>query len=269
MVRSVDRNSRTGSSARYERLSETSLRYFCAMRAIGRSRHPRGSRRQSQRRARQRCEPADHGFWFRGGVVKRTCGQIAGSTATHRQRQRRAYSRHGSKHSVTTKGPTPVTRHPRKFIAYFRVSTDKQGRSGLGLEAQKAAVASYVAAGQLLASYTEVESGRRNDRPALAAAVAACKQHKATLVVAKLDRLARSVYFIASLMEAKVDFVCCDMPTANRLTLHVLSAVAEHEREAISTRTKAALAAAKARGVKLGNRSLPAINKAAADARAA
>ena len=162
-----------------------------------------------------------------------------------------------------------MTRHPRKFIAYFRVSTDKQGRSGLGLEAQKAAVASYVAAGQLLASYTEVESGRRNDRPALAAAVAACKQHKATLVVAKLDRLARSVYFIASLMEAKVDFVCCDMPTANRLTLHVLSAVAEHEREAISTRTKAALAAAKARGVKLGNRSLPAINKAAADARAA
>jgi DNA invertase Pin-like site-specific DNA recombinase len=148
-------------------------------------------------------------------------------------------------------GDRPMTK-PRTYVAYFRVSTDKQGKSGLGLEAQQAAVAAHVAAGDLIASYTEIESGKRNDRPELAKAIAHCKAAKATLIVAKLDRLARNVHFISGLMESKVDFIAADMPTANRLTIHVLAAVAEHEREAISARTKAALAAAKARGVKLG-----------------
>lgn len=99
----------------------------------------------------------------------------------------------------------------------------------------------------------EIESGRKQDRPQLAKAIAFCKRHKATLVIAKLDRLARSVAFISSLMESGVKFVAVDMPEANRLSVHILAAVAEHEREAISARTKAALAAAKARGTRLGN----------------
>jgi DNA invertase Pin-like site-specific DNA recombinase len=140
------------------------------------------------------------------------------------------------------------------FIAYYRVSTEKQGKSGLGLDAQRQTVADYVAGrGEIIAEYTEIESGRKNDRPQLAAALATCRKHKAVLVIAKLDRLARNVFFIAGLMESGVDFVACDMPEANRLTIHILSAVAEHEREAISKRTKDALKAAKARGVKLGN----------------
>lgn len=141
-----------------------------------------------------------------------------------------------------------------EFVAYYRVSTDRQGGSGLGLEAQRAAVASFVAGrGQLAAEFTEIESGRRNDRPQLHTALAACQRQRATLVIAKLDRLARNVAFIAGLMESGVEFVAVDMPEANRLTLHILAAVAEHEREAISQRTKAALAVAKARGKKLGN----------------
>ena len=106
-----------------------------------------------------------------------------------------------------------------------------------------------------------MESGKRKDRPELAKALAACRKHKAKLVIAKLDRLARNVALIANLMDGKVDFVCCDMPQANRLTIHVLAAVAEREREMISDRTKAGLAAAKARGVKLGGPRLPAINE--------
>jgi len=142
----------------------------------------------------------------------------------------------------------------KRFVAYYRVSTDKQGKSGLGLEAQQQAVLQYLNGGawDLVAEFTEVESGKKNDRPQLAAALAACKKHKATLVIAKLDRLARNVAFIANLMEGDAEFVACDFPTANRLTLHILAAVAEHEREAISARTKAALAAAKARGKTLG-----------------
>lgn len=142
-----------------------------------------------------------------------------------------------------------------RFVAYLRVSTARQGASGLGLEAQRSAVQAYLASGghQLAAEYVEVESGKRDDRPQLAAALAACRLHRATLVIAKLDRLARNVRFIAGIMDSGVDFVACDMPHANRLTLHLMAAMAEHEAMAISERTKAALAAAKARGVKLGN----------------
>lgn len=140
------------------------------------------------------------------------------------------------------------------FVAYYRVSTDRQGASGLGLEAQRRAVADFAAGrGGILAEFTEVESGRKNDRPELRAALAACQRSRAVLVIAKLDRLARNVVFIAGLMESGVEFVAVDMPQANRLTIHILAAVAEHEREMISERTRVALAAAKARGVKLGN----------------
>jgi DNA invertase Pin-like site-specific DNA recombinase len=142
----------------------------------------------------------------------------------------------------------------KRFVAYYRVSTAKQGHSGLGLEAQQQAVRQYLNGGawELVGEFTEVESGKRDDRPQLAAALAACRRYKATLVIAKLDRLARNVAFIANLMEAGTDFVAVDMPEANKLVLHIMAAMAQHEREAISARTKAALAAAKARGTKLG-----------------
>lgn len=141
-----------------------------------------------------------------------------------------------------------------RFVAYYRVSTDRQGASGLGLEAQRQAVARYLGRGRLLAEFTEVESGRRHtNRPELLAALALCRKRRAVLVIARLDRLARNVAFIANLMESSADFVACDMPQANRLTIHILAAVAEHERELISQRTKAALAEAKRRGTRLGN----------------
>ena len=142
-----------------------------------------------------------------------------------------------------------------RFVAYYRVSTAQQGRSGLGLEAQREAVRSFLNGGSwsLAAEVTEVESGKRNDRPELDRALGLCRLYGATLVVAKLDRLARNVAFISKLMESGVDFVAADFPQANRLTVHILAAVAEHEAAMISQRTKAALAAAKARGVQLGN----------------
>lgn len=144
----------------------------------------------------------------------------------------------------------------QKIISYIRVSTQKQGQSGLGLEAQQKAVQQYLAEQgcELVAEYVEVESGRKTDkqRPELAKALEACKKHKAVLVVAKLDRLARNVHFISGLMESKVKFLALDMPEANELTLHVMAAFAEHEAKRISERTKAALAVAKERGVKLG-----------------
>jgi DNA invertase Pin-like site-specific DNA recombinase len=139
------------------------------------------------------------------------------------------------------------------FVTYLRVSTDRQGRSGLGLEAQRKAVADYVAGkGETSAEYVEIESGKRNDRPQLAFALAEAKRLGAVLLIAKLDRLARNVAFIANLLEAGVEIAAADMPQANRFLLHVMAAVAEHEAHAISERTRAALAAAKARGVALG-----------------
>jgi DNA invertase Pin-like site-specific DNA recombinase len=151
-----------------------------------------------------------------------------------------------------------MTAHRGKFVAYHRVSTDKQGRSGLGLDAQRKAVADYLNGGEweLVGEFTEVESGKRSDRPELAKALAACKRHKATLVIAKLDRLARNVHFISGLMETKVKFVACDMPEATPFMLHIYAAVAEQEARAISARTKAALAAAKAKGVTKDGRPL-------------
>jgi DNA invertase Pin-like site-specific DNA recombinase len=145
-------------------------------------------------------------------------------------------------------------RAARRFVAYYRVSTDRQGRSGLGLEAQQKAVRDYLDGGawEIVAEFVEVESGKRADRPELGRALDACRKHKAKLVIAKLDRLSRNLAFTATLMESGVEFVAADLPFANKLTIHILAAVAEHEREAISERTKAALAAAKARGTKLG-----------------
>jgi DNA invertase Pin-like site-specific DNA recombinase len=141
-----------------------------------------------------------------------------------------------------------------KFISYLRVSTARQGASGLGLEAQRETVSRYLNGGhwQLVQEIVEIESGKRNDRPQIAEALRLCRLHKATLIIAKLDRLARNVHFISSLMESGVDFVACDFPEANRLTVHILAAVAEHEASMISARTKAALAVAKARGTALG-----------------
>ncbi|MGY2049487.1 recombinase family protein [Methylobacterium sp. JK268] len=141
-----------------------------------------------------------------------------------------------------------------RFVSYVRVSTERQGRSGLGLEAQQEAIRSYLNGGRwkLLAEVVEVESGKRNDRPKLQEALRLCRLHKATLIIGKLDRLARNVAFISNLMESGVEFTAVDFPQANRLTIHILAAVAEHEAKAISERTKAALAAAKARGVRLG-----------------
>lgn len=140
------------------------------------------------------------------------------------------------------------------FVAYYRVSTSRQANSGLGLDAQRAAVERYThGRGELIAEFTETESGRKADRPRLAEALALCRRQKAVLVIAKLDRLARNVAFISNLMESRVDFVAADMPEAQRVTVHMMAAIAEHEREAISKRTKEALAAAKARGTRLGN----------------
>jgi DNA invertase Pin-like site-specific DNA recombinase len=154
-----------------------------------------------------------------------------------------------------------VPAHCGKFVAYFRVSTDKQGKSGLGLDAQRQAVLQFLDGGSwsLIGELTEIESGKRNERPELDKALAACKRHKAKLVIAKLDRLSRNLAFIATLMDSGVEFVAVDNPHANKLTVHILAAVAQHEREMIAQRTKDALQAAKARGVVLGNPKLDAV----------
>ena len=144
--------------------------------------------------------------------------------------------------------------HRGRFVAYYRVSTAGQALSGLGLEAQQAAVQNYLDGGtwELVGEFTEVESGRKSERPALAEALALCRKHKATLVIARLDRLARNVHFISGLMETKVKFVACDLPEATPFMLHIYAAVAQEEARAVSARTKAALAAAKQGGVRLG-----------------
>ena len=140
------------------------------------------------------------------------------------------------------------------YVAYARVSTAKQGRSGLGLEAQQAAINGFLREGDrlLLPTYVEVESGKDDSRPELAKALNRCQLTGATLLVAKLDRLSRNLAFIATLQDAGVKFVAADMPEANELTVHIMAAMAQHERKAISKRTKEALAAAKAKGTKLG-----------------
>jgi DNA invertase Pin-like site-specific DNA recombinase len=142
-----------------------------------------------------------------------------------------------------------------ELVAYCRVSTKQQGASGLGMEAQRAAVEAYARqhGARVAAVYVEVESGKLADRPELAKALAHAKRSKATLCCAKLDRLARNVEFLARILNAGTEFVACDYPAANRLTLHIMAAVAENEAKAISDRTKAALQAAKARGTLLGS----------------
>ena len=161
-----------------------------------------------------------------------------------------------------------------KFVSYIRVSTAKQGASGLGMEAQKEAISRYLNGGQweLLSEFVEVESGKKSDRPELTKALKHCQMTGATLVIAKLDRLSRDLHFISSLQKSGIEFTACDMPSANKFTVHIFAALAEHEREMISQRTKAALAALKARGVKLGkpeNLTRAAADKGAVNASAA
>lgn len=139
------------------------------------------------------------------------------------------------------------------YVAYYRVSTDRQGRSGLGLEAQREAVQRFAGQGQILAEFTEIESGRKTDRPQLAAAMRHAKQAGAVLLIAKLDRLARNVHFVSGLLESRVAFRCADAPEADPTWLQMMAVFAEYEARKISERTRAAMAAAKARGRKFGS----------------
>lgn len=147
---------------------------------------------------------------------------------------------------------------PDQFVTYYRVSTQRQGASGLGLDAQRQTVAQYLAGGvrTTAGEFVEIETGKGSNalekRPQLRLALDLCKKTGATLLIAKLDRLARNVHFVSGLMESKVSFVACDLPEANQLTIHIMAAFAEHEARRISERTRDALAAAKARGVVLG-----------------
>ncbi len=160
-----------------------------------------------------------------------------------------------------------MTKQPTRYVTYYRVSTERQGRSGLGLEAQRAAVEAFMQANgprTELASFTEIESGKHADRPELAKALLRCRQTHATLLVAKLDRLSRDAAFLLTLQQGAVKFVCADMPEANEAMIGFMAVMAQYERQMISTRTKAALAAAKVRlakkGRKLGNPRLQAGN---------
>ena len=157
----------------------------------------------------------------------------------------------------------------KPYVTYYRVSTSKQGESGLGLAAQMESVNAFFASRphEAVATFTEVESGKRSDRPELLKALDECRRRKATLVIAKLDRLGRNLAFIANLMESGVEFICCDNPHANRLMLHMLAAFAEFERDLISKRTKDALAVAKVKGVQLGTNGRVLAEKHKAEAR--
>ena len=146
-----------------------------------------------------------------------------------------------------------VTVTQEKYIAYLRVSTQKQGFSGLGLEAQKEIIKKHLRGKIPIAEFIEVESGRKTNRPKLKEALALCRKTGAILIVAKLDRLARNVSFLSSLLESDTDIVFCDFPSANKMVLHILSAISQYEAELTAGRTKAALQAKKARGFKLGN----------------
>ncbi len=145
-----------------------------------------------------------------------------------------------------------------EYVSYLRVSTERQGAVGLGIDAQRSAIRRYadICGGTILDELVEVESGKRADRPILEDAISLCRRKKATLLVAKLDRLSRTVTFMSRLIDTGVDFIAVDNPHANKLMVHVLSAFAEHERDMIAARTKAALAVAKERGVVLGNPNL-------------
>lgn len=141
------------------------------------------------------------------------------------------------------------------YVAYYRVSTQRQGISGLGLESQRTVVSDYIKCqgGKLLHQYTEVESGKKSDRPQLLDALQHCKLTNATLIVSKLDRLSRDLHFLTTVMKSSINLICCDQPNSGTLVLQVLAAVAEQERRVMSQRTKLALAEAKKRGTKLGN----------------
>ena len=140
-----------------------------------------------------------------------------------------------------------------QYVAYLRVSTQKQGFSGLGLEAQREIIQKYLRDKTPVAEYVEIESGRKKDRPKLKEALSLCRKTEATLIVAKLDRLARNVSFLSNLLENDVEIVFCDFPQANKMMLHILSAISQYEAELIAARTKSALQAKKAMGFRLGN----------------
>lgn len=141
-----------------------------------------------------------------------------------------------------------------RYIAYYRVSTKRQGESGLGLEAQRSAVERFVGnyTDSVITEYTDIESGKNDNRPELKKAIQEAQKHKATLLIAKLDRLSRNAGFIFTLRDSKVDFICADMPTANSVTIGIMAVLAQDERERISQRTKAALAELKKQGKQLG-----------------
>ena len=144
-------------------------------------------------------------------------------------------------------------KNENQYVAYLRVSTQKQGYSGLGLEAQREIIQKHLCDKIPVAEYIEIESGRKKERTRLKEALALCRKDGATLIVAKLDRLARSVSFLSNLLESDVDIVFCDFPQANKMVLHIISAISQYEAELIAARTKASLQAKKARGFKLGN----------------
>lgn len=149
---------------------------------------------------------------------------------------------------------TASTAQGKRYVTYYRVSTEKQGRSGLGLDAQKAAVTGFISPlDKIVAEFTETESGKHNDRPVLAQALAHAKAYGATLLVARLDRLSRNAAFLLALRDSGVPFTAADMPTANHTVVGIMAVIAQAEREAIAARTKAALAIAKAKGTRLGN----------------